>query len=55
MNSQNQKRELNGLKEAMAVYKLKKGIIITHNQDEIVEENNKTIILISAWRWLLEL
>ena len=53
INSQNKSRELNGLKEAMDVYKLKKGIIITYNQDEITEENNKTIILISAWRWLL--
>ena len=54
INSQNKDRELNGLKEAMTVYKLKKGIIITHNQDEIIKENNKIIVLISAWRWLLQ-
>lgn len=54
MNSKNESRELNGLKEAMAVYKLKKGIIVTYDQNKIIEENNKTIILIPAWRWLLE-
>ncbi|MEA2064908.1 MAG: ATP-binding protein [Patescibacteria group bacterium] len=55
INNQNEGRELNGIKEAMEVYKLKKGIIITHNQDKTITENNKTIIFISAWRWLLEL
>lgn len=54
VNDKNENRELNGLKEAMAVYKLKKGIIITYNQDKVIEEDNKTIILIPAWRWLLE-
>jgi len=54
MNSKNESRELNGLMEAMAVYKLKKGIIITYDQNKIIAENNKTIILIPAWRWLLE-
>ena len=54
MNSQNEDRELNGLKEAMIAYKLKKGIIITYDQDKIIEEKNKRIILIPAWRWLLE-
>ena len=53
INSQNQDRELNGLKEAMDTYKLKKGTIITYNQDKIIKENNKTIILIPAWRWLI--
>ena len=54
LNSKNQNRELNGLREAMTAYKLKKGIIITYNQDKIIKENKKTIILIPAWRWLLE-
>ena len=54
LNSKNQNRELNGLREAMTAYKLKKGIIVTYNQDKIIKENKKTIILIPAWRWLLE-
>ncbi|MEA2088301.1 MAG: ATP-binding protein [Patescibacteria group bacterium] len=54
INDQNQTREFNGLKEAMEAYKLKKGTIITYNQEKIIKEDNKIITLIPAWNWLLK-
>ncbi|MEA3295608.1 MAG: ATP-binding protein [Patescibacteria group bacterium] len=53
INKKNQDREFNGLLEAMDAYKLKKGIIITHNQDKIIQLNKKKIALVSAWKWML--
>ena len=53
LNPQNRTRELNGLKEALETYKLKQGLIITDNQDEIIIENGYKIVVMSAWRWLL--
>ena len=55
INDKNKKREFDGLKEAMKSYGLKQGLIITHNQSETIKEKNQTIIIIPAWRWLLEI
>ncbi|MCK4554905.1 ATP-binding protein, partial [Candidatus Parcubacteria bacterium] len=55
INDKNKKREFDGLKDAMKSYGLKQGLIITHNQSETVKEKNQTIIIIPAWRWLLEI
>ena len=54
MNKENEARELNGLLEAMNAYGLKKGFVITYNQDKIINQSGKKIILLPAWRWLLE-
>lgn len=53
-NDENREREINGLVDAMKKFKLKEGIIITHEEDkEIIVDKNK-VKIISMYRWLLE-
>jgi len=54
INKENEARELSGLFEAVDAYGLKKGIVITYNQDRVTNQGNKKITLLPAWRWLLE-
>lgn len=54
LNEKNKTREINGLIEAMNEFKLKQGLIITHNQRDTIILGDKKIILIPAWEWLLE-
>lgn len=46
------KRELEGLREAMRIYNLPTGLILTMESSEIIEENG--IIIMPVWEWLLE-
>lgn len=48
-----QKREIQGLSEAMEIYDLNTGTIITMNEDREMSLNNKTIRIIPAWKWIL--
>jgi len=50
LDENNKEREFNGLKEAMERFKLKKGLILTYNQEEKVGD----IEIKPAWKWLLE-
>ena len=50
--TENRKREINGLVECMNQFKLKKGIILTFNQEENCPED-KRINIIPVWKWLL--
>jgi hypothetical protein len=55
LNDENTKREINGLVEALEKYHLKKGVILTFNEDEKEERiNGKKIRFIPLWKWLLE-
>ncbi|MDD3083872.1 MAG: ATP-binding protein [Candidatus ainarchaeum sp.] len=54
LKEENKNREINGLKEAMEKFKLKKGTIITLDQEETIKENEKIIEIVPAWKWLLE-
>ncbi|MAF37054.1 AAA family ATPase [archaeon] len=47
VNEDNKMRESNGLKEAMQDLNVKKGFIITFDQEDIIDD----IPLIPAWRW----
>ena len=49
---QNEKRETEGILEAMTQFSLVEGIIITFNQDDIIVKEGKTIHLIPAWKWM---
>jgi predicted AAA+ superfamily ATPase len=55
MDSQTRNRELNGLVEAMEVYGLDKGLIITEMEEENITIDNKEITVVPAWKWLLKL
>lgn len=47
------KREIDGLVEAMQMYNLKDGIILTEDEKDIFKIGNKTINIIPLWYWLL--
>jgi uncharacterized protein len=49
------KREIKGLVEAMNVYKLKEGLIITENESETIKLEDKTIRVVPVYEWLEEL
>jgi len=54
INRDNREREINGLHEAMNKFKLKKGIILTYNQEDRFTVNGKTIKAMPVWKWLLQ-
>lgn len=47
------KREIEGLLEAMRAYKLKEGLLLTLEQEEVIQKHDKTIIVMPVWKWLL--
>jgi len=47
------KREVQGLLEAMQIYNLEEGTIITMNQEQEMHIEDKKINVVSAWKWLL--
>lgn len=47
------KREIEGLVEAMKAYDLKEGLIITENEESLVEIDTYKITIIPLWKWLL--
>ena len=49
----NQPREFNGLLEAMDYFNLKEGIVITQNQKDVFQIENKTIKLIPCFEYFL--
>ena len=53
LNDENKEREISGLMEAMEVFNLKEGLILTFEQEEIIQEKFK-ISVKPIWKWLLE-
>ena len=56
MAEETEEREVRSLMKAMAVFKLKEGLVITEDIDEEVEVevDNKKIVYKLLWKWLLE-
>lgn len=54
LNADNEKREIKGLLSAMEEFNLKKGYIITKDQEELRVVNNKEIRIIPAYKWLID-
>ena len=54
LNEENKDREVKGLLEAMEKFKLKEGFVLTYNQEDTLEEQEKKIIVKPVWKWLLE-
>jgi hypothetical protein len=54
LNEKNRDRELAGLLEAMKEYNVKKGFILTYNQEELLDIKDKNIRIVPAWKWILE-
>lgn len=53
LDEDNEKREINGLLEAMKEHKLNEGILLTEDQEEKKIIGNKKIIITPIWKWLL--
>ncbi|MBU3941655.1 MAG: ATP-binding protein [Nanoarchaeota archaeon] len=54
LNNENKGRELKGLIGAMKIYNLKKGLILTEEEEGELTEKGKKIIIKPIWKWLLE-
>ena len=54
IDGNNKEREINGLFGAMDEFKLKKGLILTKNQDDEIKKNGKIIEIKSVYKWLLK-
>jgi len=53
LTEENKKREIKGLIEAMKHFKIKKGLILTYNQEQEIKENKYKIQVIPVWKWML--
>jgi predicted AAA+ superfamily ATPase len=53
LTPENQEREYGGLREAMNYYHLEKGTIVTYNQFQSEQIEDKTIEIVPAWKWLI--
>lgn len=54
LHNENRGREITGLLEAMDFFEMKTGIIVTQQQQDVLNFNNKTIKLIPAFQFLIE-
>ncbi len=54
LTDENQKRELDGLREAAETYALTRGILLTSDQEEIKKVQGITIQILPVWKWLLD-
>jgi len=54
LSDTNKQRELQGLLEAMEYFKLKKGLILTSDQETAITRDKKNILVKPVWKWLLE-
>ena len=53
-NNKNKERELGGLLEVLKKFNLKKGLILTYNQEDELNIENKKIFIKPVWKWILE-
>ena len=53
-NEETKKRELEGIISALKEFDLKSGIVLTYNQEDRFLIQNKEIIVLPVWKWLLE-
>lgn len=54
LNSDNEARELGGLKQAMAYFDFKNGLILTDNQEDEIQYDGHTIRIVPVWKWITE-
>lgn len=48
------KREIEGLLDAMSMYNLKEGMLLTLEEEMNIEQLDKNIQYIPLWKWLLQ-
>ncbi len=54
LNEKNKEREVRGLMDALSMFKLKEGVIITFDQEDKIEIDGKILRVLPVWKWLLE-
>lgn len=54
LGDNNKDREIAGITEAMDKFKLKKGIILTEEQEDEFSIAEKKVVVKPVWRWLLD-
>ena len=54
LNQDNLDRELQGIAEALSLYKLQEGLILTYNLEDEFEVEGRKITVKPVWKWLLE-
>ncbi|MDD3042882.1 MAG: ATP-binding protein [Methanosarcinaceae archaeon] len=47
-------REIEGLMDAINVYKLESGLILTLEEEDVLDVDGKTILVKPIWKWLLQ-
>ena len=47
------KREISGLKDALKTYNLKEGLILTEDEEEVIEEDGFKIMVKPIWKFML--
>ena len=52
-NPKTRQREISSLSAGMKELNMNKGIILTKNDDEVINDNNLSISVIPVWKWLL--
>lgn len=53
LNTDNLRREVNGLAEAIGELGLSEGFIFTFSQKDELEKDGKTINVIPVWEWMI--
>lgn len=53
LNEETREREVEGLIDALATHKLKEGLILTSDQENLIKEQGYVIQVMPLWRWLL--
>ncbi|NLV20204.1 MAG: ATP-binding protein [Bacteroidetes bacterium] len=53
LDNDNMAREINGIVEAVTLYQLKEGLILTMDQEEERSTNGISIHVLPVWKWLL--
>ena len=53
-SEQTRRRELRGLRSAMAVFGLSSGEVVTLDQDETIAVDAGEVRVVPAWRWMLQ-
>jgi predicted AAA+ superfamily ATPase len=53
LNERSQDRELNGLMEAMTEFGIKRGMILTYDQETTLHHKGCSISVLPVWKWML--
>ena len=53
LTSQNRKREVKGVQEAIRVFGMSEGFLLTRDQEETIEVGAGVVYVVPAWKWLL--